>query len=104
MSIGSQLTGGTKQGSKKLSVIDLIPTLQYFDTTLTWSQAVVVYVESEDDVSACLRWVKKWGLDVAIAGGRHTFHQASSTDGLVIGRRTLMFWNGIRKRFRLNIS
>lgn len=34
---------------------------------------------------------KKWGVDIAIAGGRHTFHGASSTYGLVIGRNNLIF-------------
>jgi FAD/FMN-containing dehydrogenase len=44
-----------------------------------------VFCESEGDISACLRWSKKWNLDLAIAGGRHSFHAASSTNGLVIG-------------------
>ncbi len=50
------------------------------------SQAVVVFCESEDEASKCLSWLKEWGIDIAIAGGRHIFHAASFTDRLVIGK------------------
>jgi hypothetical protein len=33
-----------------------------------------------------LRYVQEWELDLAVAGGRHTYSGASSTTGLVIGK------------------
>ena len=44
-----------------------------------------MFVEDEDDVVACVKFVDKYHLDVAVAGGRHFYHGASSSEGLVIG-------------------
>lgn len=45
-----------------------------------------MYAKDEADVLACIRYVDKHHLDVAVAGGRHSYHGASSGAGLVIGR------------------
>ena len=49
-------------------------------------QSIVVFCESEEDVTICLRYVQEWNLDLAVAGGRHTYSGASSTTGFVIGK------------------
>ena len=45
----------------------------------------MVFVETEDDVAKCIKFVEKHHLDVAVAGGRHSYHGASSSTGMVIG-------------------
>jgi hypothetical protein len=49
-------------------------------------QSIIVFCESEADVVACLSFLQKWDLDLAVAGGRHTYSGASSTAGFVIGK------------------
>lgn len=46
-------------------------------------------VENEQDISVCILWVQKNDVDLAIAGARHTFHGASSSEGLVIDLRKM---------------
>lgn len=53
-------------------------------------QSIVVLVETEADVSATLQFVQQWDLELAIACGRHSYYEASSTTGLVLGRKLLL--------------
>lgn len=46
---------------------------------------VIVLVDDEDDVKACVDFVRKHHLDVAVVGGRHSHHGASSSTSFVIG-------------------
>ena len=50
---------------------------------------IVVFVDDEEDVSNTIKFVTKHRLDVAIAGGRHSHHGASSAHGLVIDLRRM---------------
>jgi len=60
-------------------------------------QSIIVFCESEADVVACLNFLQKWDLDLAVAGGRHTYSGASSTTGFVIGK----FYNKFEKPLTL---
>ncbi|KUJ10052.1 FAD-binding domain-containing protein [Mollisia scopiformis] len=42
---------------------------------------IVVFVDSEQDVVACLKFVQEYDMDVTIASGRHSYYKASSTKG-----------------------
>lgn len=46
-------------------------------------------MEDEDDIVKCINFVEKHNLDVAVAGGRHSYHGASSSTGMVIGSHEL---------------
>ena len=46
-------------------------------------------MESDADVSQCVKFASKHNLDVAIRGGGHSYHGASSTEGMVIDLRKL---------------
>jgi hypothetical protein len=49
-------------------------------------QGIIVFVESKQDVAACLKFVQHQDLDLTIAYGRRNYWSASSIkDGLVIG-------------------
>jgi len=52
-----------------------------------------VYAKDEADVLACIRYVDKHHLDVAVAGGRHSYHGASSGSSLVIGRTGDLYYS-----------
>ena len=52
---------------------------------LDFNQNIVVFVEDEDDVVKCVKFVEKHYLDVAVAAGRHSYHGASSCTGMIIG-------------------
>ena len=52
------------------------------------AQNYVVYVADEADITTCIQFAAKHDIDVAVAGGRHSYHGASSSDGLVIGERS----------------
>ncbi|KAL4940985.1 hypothetical protein BDV06DRAFT_223587 [Aspergillus oleicola] len=46
---------------------------------------VIAYVEDEDDIVQCVNFVNRHYLDVAVCShGRHSYHAASSSTGLVI--------------------
>jgi hypothetical protein len=49
------------------------------------TQSIIVFCESEGDVATCLHFVQEWSLDLAVAGGRHSYSGASSGNGFVIG-------------------
>lgn len=49
-------------------------------------QSIIVFCESEGDVQICLSYLGVWDLDLAVAGGRHSYNGASSTAGFVIGK------------------
>lgn len=34
----------------------------------------------------CIKYVRKMGIDLAVAGGRHALKGTSSSEGLVIGK------------------
>jgi len=53
---------------------------------LTELKSIVIFCESEDDVAATLKYVRRWSLDFVIACGRHSYYGASSTTGVVIGK------------------
>ena len=59
-------------------------------------QTLVVYVEDEDDIVKCIKFVEKHNLDVAVAGGRHSYHGASSSTGMVIGSAPFHELDGMR--------
>ena len=46
-------------------------------------------MQSDADVSQCVKFASKHNLDVAIRGGGHSYHGASSTEGMVIDLRKL---------------
>ena len=48
-------------------------------------QNIIVFPESESDVSASIKFANDNFLDLAVAGGRHSYYGASSSDGMVIG-------------------
>ena len=47
-------------------------------------------MEDEDDVVKYIKFVEKHNLDVAVADGRHSYHGASSSTGMVIGNAIIM--------------
>jgi hypothetical protein len=59
--------------------------LTHKDYTNLPMQSIIVFCESDEDVSTCLHYVQEWDLDLAVASGRHTYSGASSTSGFVIG-------------------
>ena len=59
-------------------------TISNIKLTSVW-QRTIVFVENEQDVSTCVKFVAKHDLDVAVRGGGHSYHGASSADGLIIG-------------------
>ena len=48
-------------------------------------QNIIALPKTESDVSACIKFANKYYLDVAVAGGRHAYYGASSSEGMVIG-------------------
>jgi len=60
--------------------------------TLLTVQSIIVFVETEADISAVLQYVQQWDLEFVISCGRHSYYGASSTTGLVIG---MVFAQGI---------
>ena len=51
-----------------------------------WLQRLIAFPQNEDDVVQCVKYVGKHSLDVAVACGRHSYHGASSADGMIIGK------------------
>ena len=49
------------------------------------TQSIIVFCESEEDIATCLHFVQEWSLDLAVAGGRHSYSGGSSGNGFVIG-------------------
>jgi hypothetical protein len=49
-------------------------------------QQVIIFVESEQHVSIAIKFVTANKIDFAVAGGRHSYQGASSTDAVVIGK------------------
>lgn len=60
-------------------------------TTCPPNQRIIVFAEDEEDVSNTIKFVGKHNLDVAAACGRHSYHGASSSTGLVLGKNALEF-------------
>ena len=53
-------------------------------------QTLVAYVQDDDDIVKCIKFVKEHNLDVEVACGRHSYHGASSSTGIVIGNTKTM--------------
>lgn len=74
---------------------------------LIWSlaQNYVVYVAEEADITTCIDFVTKHNVDVAVAGGRHSYHGASSSEGLVIGKHSEPFyWYELARTFYADLK
>ena len=68
---------------------------EYRNAIRRWNQvftkkaAIVGYVETEDDIVECMKFVNRHDLDLAVCGGGHALKGTSSSDGLVIDLRNM---------------
>ena len=58
---------------------------QYSISTTNAQQNIIALPETDSDISACVKFANQHYLDLAVAGGRHAYYGASSSDGMVIG-------------------
>ncbi|KAG8525241.1 uncharacterized protein KY384_008885 [Bacidia gigantensis] len=93
---GSTISDAEKQALKAALRGDVhfragVSTEDYDQLLRRWNEAfteqanIVALVESEQDVSECIKFAKEHDIDIAVAGGRHSYHGSSSTTGMVIG-------------------